>query len=93
MNGILTKHFSLIFSSLISDHTEIFRFKLVEKFSNLPKASTADLSLSTEPGELIPKQTNYKLRVDEAFLGELLEGQLRPIKYQLIPKTPRSTSS
>lgn len=82
VNGILTKHFPLI-----------FRCKLVEKFSNLLKASTANLSPSTEPGEFISKQTNDKFRVDEAFLGELLEGQLRPTKYQHIPKTPRTISS
>lgn len=65
VNGILTMHFSLISSSLISDHIEVFRFKLVEKF--LLQASCADLSPSTEPGELIPKQTNHKLTVDSGW--------------------------
>lgn len=64
-NGILTMHFPLISSSLISDNIEVFRFQRIEKF--LLQASPADLSPSTEPGELIPKQTNYKLTVDSGW--------------------------
>lgn len=72
---------------------QCFRFKPVEKFSNLLQASPADLSPSTEPGNLIPKQTNYKLTVDEAFLRQFLEGQLRPTNISLYVRHQELMSS
>jgi len=70
----------------------VFRSKLVKKFFNLLQASPADLRLRDEPEESIPRQNNCKLAVDEAFLGQLLEGQLRLLKYQSIMKTPGTIS-
>lgn len=67
-NGLLTMHFSLIFSDWISSltraHTEV-----KEKLFNLLQASPEDLRLRDEPEKLFPRQDNCKVAADEAFLG------------------------
>lgn len=67
-NGLLSVHFSLIFSDWISSLTQAHT-QVEEKLFNLLQAFPEDLGLRDEPEKLLPRQDNCKVAVDEAFLG------------------------